>query len=178
MFVTGASKQRPHQLSGNGTPMIRFGSDGMITSGTTGDHPRKDSLQLDGPGIRDTGITTDGYSSTLEDTGIDSRQKNGLNTQEKLILTQHHQEVNQFVDHSSCLRSGDSQLPLEPRLSQDAKSELVKLPYGICGKTEQTVDSSVVNWFTKRSRHVRLVDLISGLRSKDVSEVQSYPRRD
>ena len=137
--------QRPHQLSGNGTPMIRFGSDGMIKSGTTGDHPSTDSPLKDGPGIRDTGITTDGYSSTSKDTGIDSRQENGLNTQEQLILTQHHQEVNQFVDHSSCLRSGDSQLPLEPRLSQDAKSELVKVPNGTCGKTEETVDSSVVN---------------------------------
>jgi len=80
--------------------MIRFGSDGMITSGTTGDHPSTDSPLKDGPGIRDTGITTDGYSSTSKDTGIDSSQKNGLNTQEQLILTQHHQEVNQFVDHS------------------------------------------------------------------------------
>ena len=42
----------------------------MITNGTTGDHPREDSPQSDGPGIRDTGITTVMSSSTLEDTGI------------------------------------------------------------------------------------------------------------
>jgi len=123
----------------------KFGSGGMITSGTTGDHPSTDSPLRDGPGTRDSGITTDGYSSTSKVCGGDSRDTSGSNTQELSLSTQLHQEAQRFADHSSCLRSGDSQLPSEPRLSQDAKSELVKLPYGICGKTDQTVDSSVVN---------------------------------
>ena len=177
-FATGARRQRPHQLSGNGTKMIRSGSDGMIISGTTGAHPREDSLPWDGPGIRVSGIITAGSSSTKNTCGTDSRHTNGSNMVEPSRLTQPHQEAQRFADHSTCSRSGASQLPSDPRLSQDAKSELENPPYGTCGKTDQTVDSSVVNLFTKRSSSVKQADLISGLRSLDVSEVPSYTRKD
>jgi len=158
--------------------MTKSGSDGMITSGTTGDHPSTDSLPRDGPGIRDSGITTDGSSNMRNTCGSDSKDTNGSNMLKPLKSTQLHQEAQRFADHSTCLRNGDSQPPSELRLFQDAKSELENLLSGICGKTELTADSSVVNLFTKESRSVRLEDLISSLKSLDASKVQSSPRRD
>ena len=117
----------------------------MTASGTTGDHPSTDSLQSDGTGFRDTGITEAMSSSTPEDTGSDSRATSGSDMELPSQSSQRSQEVKRSADLSLCSRSLDSQAPSVKRLFQDAKSELVKLPSGTCGKTEATADSSVVN---------------------------------
>ena len=54
----------------------RSGKDGMTASGTTGAHPRNASPQLDGPGIRDAGITTIMSSRIIGIFGINSRAIN------------------------------------------------------------------------------------------------------
>ena len=134
--VTGVRRQKPHQWSGNGTHQARSGIDGMITNGTTGDHPREDSPPSDGPGIRDSGITTVGYSSTPAHTGTDSKVESGSDMADKSQSSQRFQLAQRFADHSSCLRNGDSQLLSESRLSQDAKSELVEWPLGTCSELQ------------------------------------------
>ena len=80
----------------------KSGIDGTITSGTTGDHPREDSPQSDGPGIRDSGITTDGYLITSEDTSASDMEQSSRSSRRL-------QEVARSADLSICLRSLDSQ---------------------------------------------------------------------
>jgi len=176
--VTGARRQRPHQSSGNGTTQARSGIDGTITSGTTGDHPREDSLQLDGPGIRDSGITTVMSSSTLESTGTDSRAKSGSDMDLPFQSSQRSQEEPRSVDLSTCSRNGDSHPLLEPRLFQDAKLDQERAQFTTCGKTEKHADSLVVDSLTKSTPSVKLANLTSGLELSDASRVQFLPTKD
>jgi len=176
--VTGARRQRPHQSSGNGTTQARSGIDGTITSGTTGDHPREDSLQLDGPGIRDSGITTVMSSSTLEDTGTDSRATNGSDMELPFQSSQRPQEEPRFVDLSTCSRNGDSHPLLDPRHFQDVELDQERAQFTTCGKTERIADSLEVDSLTKSTPLVRLASHISGLELSDASRVQSLPIRD
>ena len=141
--ATGVRRQRPHQLSGNGTQLARSGIDGMTTHGTIGAHPREDSPPTDGLGIRVSGITTAGYSSTMENTGIDSKVESGSDTVKPSQLSQRLQLDQRFADLSINSKNGASQPHSDPRDSQDAESELVEKLPTICGKTEQPVSSSV-----------------------------------
>ena len=177
-FATGVKRQRPHQLSGDGSHLRESGTDGMTTSGTTGAHPRVASPPMDGPGIRATGITTAGSSSTTEDTGIDSKVASGSDTESKSQSSQPSQEVQRSADLSINSRNGASQSHLDPRLSQDAESDQAERPPTTCGKTEKHADSLVEDLSTKSTRPVNQEDHISGLESSDASKVQSSPRRD
>ena len=176
--VTGARKQRPHQSSGNGMHQAKSGIDGMTTNGTTGDHPREDSPQSDGPGIRDTGITTVMSSSTLEDTGTDSRATSGSDMELLFQSSQRPQEEPRFADLSTCSRNGDSHPLLEPRHFQDAELDQERAQFTTCGKTERIADSLEVDSLTKSTPSVKLANLTSGLELSDASRVQSLPTRD
>jgi len=156
----------------------RSGIDGMTTSGTTGAHPREDSPPMAGPGIRDSGITTAGYSSTTETTGTDSKVENGSDMVDKSQLSQRFLLAQKSADLSISLKSGASQLPSDLRLSQDARSVLVEHLHTTCGKTERHAISSEESLCTKNTKPVRQEDLISGLESLDASKVQYFPRED
>ena len=54
----------------------RSSIDATIVNGTTGDHPKKASHMLDGPGGRDTGIVMVTSSRIIEICGINSRAIN------------------------------------------------------------------------------------------------------
>ena len=144
-YVTGVRRQKPHQSSGNGMHQAKSGIDGMTTNGTTGAHPREDSPQSDGLGIRDTGITTVMSSSTPEDTGTDSRATSGSDMELPYQSSQRPPEVKRSVDLSICSRSGDSQDHSVLQDFQDARSDQEGAQSTTCGKTMQTVDSSVVD---------------------------------
>jgi hypothetical protein len=178
LSVTGARRQRPHQSSGNGTQKTRSGIDGTITNGTTGAHPREDSPLTAGLGIKDSGITTAGSSNITKVSGTDSRDTSGLDTELPSQSSQRYQEAQKSADLSTCLRSGDSQALSVPSLFQDAELDQEERQSTTCGKTDQPVNSSVEDLFTKSTRPVRLEDLISGLELSDASKVQSSPRRD
>jgi len=150
----------------------------MTTNGTTGDHPREDSPQSDGPGIRDSGITTVGYSSTPAHTGTDSKEESGSDMANKSQLSQRFQLAQKSADLSTCSRSGVSQPPSDPRDFQDAESDQAKNPHTTCGRTEKIADSSEESLFTKLTRPVRQVNLISGLESSDASLDQRSQRQD
>jgi len=169
---------RHHLLNINGTLMTKSGIDGMTTDGTTGAHPSQDSRPSDGPGTRDTGITTVGSSNTSIIHGGDSSPTSGLSTQEPSQSSQSHQEAQRTADNSGCSRKQESQPPSHLELFQDAKLDQERKPYGTCGKTIRAVNSLVERKFIKSWLSVRLENHMFGLKSEDVSKVQSSTRRD
>jgi len=177
-FATGARRQRPHQWSGNGTPNPRSGIDGMTTNGITGAHPREDSPPTAGPGIRDSGITTAGSSSTNTEDGTDSRDTNGSIMVLESQSSQRFQEAERSADLSTYSRSSDSQAPSVPRDFQDAELDQEEAQSTTTGKTEVPASSLEVDSFTKRTLSVKKVDPISGLELSDAFKAQSSPRRD
>lgn len=109
LSATGARKLNLQRSSGNGMPPVKSGIDFMMANGTGGVNPKKDSLPLDGPGIRDTGIIEAGYSNTSTAFGTDSKAEDGLDTQEKCLLSHPCQEESQSADHSINLENMVSQ---------------------------------------------------------------------
>lgn len=99
-FVSTANLKQHQKLTGNGTTVTTSGTDGMVTLGITGAHPRMVSPPKDGPGIRDSGITTAGSSNTSNTNGSDGRTCTGSTTLTESILTHHHQSAKRFADHS------------------------------------------------------------------------------
>lgn len=100
MVRASIKRLRFHHLSGSGLQPKRYGTDFIITDGTTGAQPSMDLLLRGGPGIMVTGITMDGSSSMNLNLGIDSRHMNGLNMEKISKLTQINLEAKRFVDHS------------------------------------------------------------------------------
>lgn len=122
----------------------KSGTDGTTASGTTGAHPRPDTLLKAGPGTRATGTTEDTSSDFRRELGIDSKAINGSNTDHVFQLRQASQGSQESADHSTCSKSMDSQDPSVPEDSRDAASAASTTS----GRTMPLADSSEENSFT------------------------------
>jgi len=90
-----------------------------------------------------TGITVAMSSNIIEETrsGIDSKEKSGLNMATRCQLSQKDPQARRFADHSTDFKKQVSQMNFLPKRFQDAKSEIKST----CGKTAPTASSLVVN---------------------------------
>lgn len=167
-FATGVEPENHQPPDGDGSPMTASGTDTMMASGTTGAHPRLDSLMVTGNGTRATGIIMDMYSNMLDMSGTDSKVVNGSNMDPKFQLDQASQEVQESADLSMFSRSGDSQHLLQPKNFLSAKLEVVKEPYTICGRAMPHADSLEEDSSTPITRLVRSAKHINGSELSDV----------
>lgn len=102
LFATGVIMPKSHLSGGDGTQEDTSGTDGGMEDGITGAHPREDSLDMDGPGIRATGITTVMSGDTLVENGGDSKAEDGSSMVAESQLVQRNQEAtNTSADHST-----------------------------------------------------------------------------
>ena len=100
--VAGARNSKLQSKNGSGSKMKRSGTNTTMETGITGAHPRLDSLPLDGPGIRATGIMVDMSSNSIKTTGIDSKEASGSSMVKMSQSSLKYQEVHRSVDHSTC----------------------------------------------------------------------------
>lgn len=120
-YASGARKQEHPQLDGNGLKKKASGTDGTITSGTTGVSLRQDSLIKDGLGIKASGIIMAMSTVSIKDTGTGSKARNGLFLPKNFLFPQEFQEVQKSVDHSIFRRNMDSHLNSLRKNYQDVK---------------------------------------------------------
>jgi hypothetical protein len=164
--------------NGSGLPERKSGTDSMLVNGTTGDHPRLDSPEEDGPSTRATGIIVDTSSNSSEETGTDSKERNGSNTDPEFHSNQASQEDQRSADHSMSSRNTDSQPPFLPEDSLDVKLVEEEEPLSTCGRIMPHADSLEEDSCTTDSRSVKLEDHTVGQELPDVLEVQFLPARD
>ena len=111
LFATGAIMPKSHLSDGDGMEEPTSGIDGGMEDGITGAHPREDSLDMDGPGTRATGITTVMSGGTLVENGGDSKAEDGSSMVAESQLVQRNQEAtNTSADHSTSLPRRELQL--------------------------------------------------------------------
>ena len=142
LYVIGARRPNHLLLSGSGSLKRKCGTDGTMASGITGAHRRRASLQLDGLGIRATGIMVATFSSILAGAGIDSKQAVGSCLADAFQSSQLLQRARRYADHFICLRNRDSHPHFQQRNCQDAKLEQVLRLPSLCGPTRRHARSS------------------------------------
>ena len=137
----------------------------MMTNGTTGVSQRRDSLIKDGLGIKDSGIIMAMSTVIIKDTGIGSKERDGLYTLRKSHLTQVFQEVQKSVDLSIFRRNLDSHPPFLKRNYQDVKLDKARRLLSSCGPTTPNADSLVEDSSITSVKSVSLESLTHGRES-------------
>ena len=99
--AAGVRNAKLHQSGGSGLRQSTYGTGGTTVSGTTGAHPKVDSLLQDGPGMLATGIITAMSSDTSTINGIGSSEANGSSMVRLFLSHQAHQSCNRSADHST-----------------------------------------------------------------------------
>ena len=156
LYVIGARRPNHLQLGGSGSSKRKCGTDGTMASGITGAHRRRASLQLDGLGIRATGIIVVTSSDMLTDAGTGSKAGAGSSMAHAFQSSQLPQEAQKYADLSICSRNGASHPHFRPRKCQDAKSVKALRPWSLCGPTRPHVASSEEDSSTTNVTHVKL----------------------
>jgi len=144
-FASGVTLLPLQNLNGSGLPQKEFGTNGMMINSITGAHRKKDSLMLDGPGIRDTGITVATYIGMYTTSGIDLRLESGSTMPSVFQSSQKFHEARRFADHSCSSKSSDSRHHYPKKNYRDVKLARAKRPSSTCGLTELLVTSSEEN---------------------------------
>lgn len=121
LYATGVNLLSHQKSDGDGLLVRKPGIDGIMANGITGDHQKEVSPQLDGPGIKDTGIIQAMYSNISVANGGDSKEANGYSTTRKFQWDQEFQENNPSVGHSLSWRNTASQPAYLLGDCQDAK---------------------------------------------------------
>jgi len=144
-FASGVTLLPLQNLNGSGLPQKKFGTNGMMINSITGAHQKKDSLMLDGPGIKDTGITVATYIGMYTTSGTDSRPESGSTMPSAFQSSQKSHEARRFADPSCSSKSSDSRHLYPKKNYQDVKLARAKRPSSTCGPTEPHVISSAEN---------------------------------
>jgi len=141
LYATGVNLLDHQESDGDGLLVRKPGIDGMMANGIIGDHQREASLQLDGHGIKDTGIIPAMYSSISVANGGDSKEANGYSTTRKFQWDQEFQENHPSVGHSLSWRNTASQPAYQLGDCQDVKLAQAERQLFTIGKMQVHADS-------------------------------------
>jgi len=102
-YATTARIKKHQRLSGNGRQLLRSGIDGpfITRTGCTGVHQRVDSPQVDGLGIKVSGIMVASSINTMTATGGDSRTEDGSDITSKFPSHHPTQEAGKSAESST-----------------------------------------------------------------------------